>query len=263
MIIDFHVHAFNPKVAEKAIEKLQGLCGIVPFTRGLTEETVKRLDEWGVDKGVLLPIATKPSQQTIINDWSKEQDGEKFISFGSIHPDAEDYEEELERIKTMGLHGIKLHPDYQDFFIDDEKMDPVYDAIERSGLPVVFHAGYDSLSPDTIHCTPERTLKMIKKHPNLKTVLAHLGANCMWQEVLDKLAGFDGEVYFDTAFTSECPDELMQMVIEKHGADRILFASDCPWDSSYLIKEKILRMGISESDKEKILGKNAERLLGL
>lgn len=70
---------------------------------------------------------------------------------------------------------------------------------------------------------------MIKKHPKLKVVLAHLGANMMWQEVLDILAGVDGEVYFDTAFTTECPDDLMQLIIQKHGADRILFASDCPW----------------------------------
>ena len=70
-------------------------------------------------------------------------------------------------------------------------------------------------------------------------------------------------MYFDTAFTSMCPDELMQQIVEKHGADRILFASDCPWDSSYLIKENILRLNISEKDKDKILGENAARLLGI
>lgn len=264
MVIDFHVHAFNPKIAEKAVGKLEQVSGITPFTRGLTEETIKRFDEWGVDKGVLLSIATKPTQQTVINDWAAEQDGGRFISFGSIHPDAEDIESELERIKKLGLHGIKLHPDYQGFMIDDEKMDSVYDAVEQTGLPVIFHSGYDCVSPDLIHSTPERALKMIKKHPKLKVVLAHLGANMMWQEVLDTLAGVDGEVYFDTAFTTECPDDLMQLIIQKHGADRILFASDCPWDSSYLIKEKILKLsGISESDKEKILGLNAMRLLDI
>ena len=169
----------------------------------------------------------------------------------------------MQMSNTLGLKGIKLHPDYQGFMIDDERMDKIYDAIERADLPVIFHSGYDCVSPDLIHSTPERALNMIKKHPKLKVILAHLGANMMWEQVRDVLAGVDGEVYFDTAFTSMCPDELMQAIVEKHGADRILFASDCPWDSSYLIKEKILRLNISEDNKDKILGGNAERLLGL
>ena len=186
---------------------------------------------------MLLSVATKPTQQRVINDWCAEQDGGRFISFGGIHPDADDYEQEIAHIKKLGL--------------------------ERADLPVIFHSGYDCVSPDLIHSTPERALNMIKKHPKLKVILAHLGANMMWEQVRDVLAGVDGEVYFDTAFTSMCPDELMQAIVEKHGADRILFASDCPWDSSYLIKEKILRLNISEDNKDKILGGNAERLLGL
>ena len=263
MVIDFHVHAFNPKIAEKAVSKLADLCGIIPFTRGLIEETAQKLDEWGVDKGVLLPIATKPSQQKIINDWSREQDGGKFISFGSIHPDAEDVFDEIRRIKSIGLHGIKLHPDYQNFYVDEERLDDIYDAIEKADLPVIFHSGYDCLSPDDIHCTPERALKMIKKHKHLKIILAHLGANEHWQEVYDILAGTDGEVYFDTGFSADCPDELMEKIIRKHGADRILLASDCPWESTYIMKEKIKRLNISFNDREKIFGKNAEKLLNL
>lgn len=222
MVIDFHVHAFNPKVAEKAVEKLQAQSGITPFTRGTAEETIQRFDEWGIDKGVLLSVATKPAQQRVINDWCAQQDGGRFISFGGIHPDAEDYEQEIAHIKELGLHGIKLHPDYQGFMIDDERMDKIYDAIEKADLPVIFHSGYDCVSPDLIHSTPERALNMIKKHPKLKVILAHLGANMMWEQVRDVLAGVDGEVYFDTAFTSMCPDELMQAIVEKHGADRIL-----------------------------------------
>lgn len=110
MVIDFHVHAFNPKVAEKAVEKLQAQSGITPFTRGTAEETIQRFDEWGVDKGVLLSVATKPAQQRVINDWCAQQDGGRFISFGGIHPDAEDYEQEIAHIKELGLHGHKASP---------------------------------------------------------------------------------------------------------------------------------------------------------
>ena len=101
MLIDFHVHCFNEKIAEKAISVLEERAGIAPYTRGLISQTTALFDKWGVDKGVLLPIATKPSQQKVINDWAAAQDGGRFISFGSVHPDAEDLTEELDRIVEL------------------------------------------------------------------------------------------------------------------------------------------------------------------
>ena len=264
MLIDFHVHCFNPKIAERAISALQARCFIEPFTRGLISQTVKKFDEWGVDLGVLLPIATKPTQQRVLNDWCAEQNGGRFISFGSVHPDAEDLTEELDRIVRLGLKGIKLHPDYQDFMVDEERLDGFYEEIEKRGLPVVFHSGFDVYSPELIHCTPERALKMVKRHPHMKAVFAHLGGNDRWEEVYEVLAGSGGEVYFDTAFTSrKCPDGLMEKIIKKHGADRILFASDCPWDDPSVIRNKIDGLDLSGSEKEKIFSGNAKRLLGL
>lgn len=264
MVIDLHVHCFDPKIAERAIGGLKECSGIEPLTNGLVENTAERFDSWGVDRGALLPIATKPSQQRTINDWCVKQDGGRFISFGTVHPDAEDLFEELDRIVSLGLHGVKLHPDYQGFMVDEDRLDPLYDELERRGLPVVFHAGYDVFSPKLIHCPPERALKMLEKHPRMKVVLAHLGGNDCWQQVCEILAGIGGEVYFDTAFTSRyCPDELMEKIIRRHGADRILFASDCPWDDPLAIKEKIERLGISDDDKEKIFSGNARRLLDI
>ena len=180
MTIDFHVHAFNPKIAEKAVSKLAETAKIKPYTYGLIDETINCFDRWGVDKGVLLPIATKPSQHKIINDWAAQQDGDRIISFGSVHPEGEDALDELEKIKDRGLHGVKLHPDYQGFMVDEEKLEPVYEEIERLGLPVVFHAGFDCISPDLIHCPPERSVNVCKRHKHMKMVLAHLGGNQQW-----------------------------------------------------------------------------------
>ena len=264
MTIDLHVHAFDEKIAERAISVLEQRAGIVPYTRGTTAQTLERMDEWGIDRSVILPIATKPSQQTVINNWAKQIDSQRLISFGSVHPDAQDALDELERICQLGLHGIKLHPDYQGFMIDDPKLDVLLDAIAQTGLPVVFHAGFDVVSPDLVHCAPKAALKMFKRHKDLKVILAHLGGNDRWDEVYDTLAGVDGELYFDTAFTSwNCPDEMMQKIIDRHGVDRILFASDLPWDSPDKIRQKIMRLKLSDDAKEKILGLNAQRLLRL
>lgn len=265
MIIDFHTHAFNPKIAERAVAKLEEISGLTPYTRGLVDQLTDRFDEWGVDKGVMLSIATKPSQQRIINDWAAEigRENERIIAFGTVHPDAEDALEEIERIKELGLHGVKLHPDYQSFMADDPKLDDIYELLTEVGLPVIFHAGFDCMSPELIHCPPERALRMIKRHPKMKVVLAHLGGNDMWDEVCDLLAGIGGEVYFDTSFTAACPDGLMKSIIEKHGFERILLGSDCPWESTQKMIEKLMRLGLPDDAFKAILGGNAQRLLGL
>ena len=205
MLIDLHVHAFNEKIAAKALAALVGYSGLEPLTDGTLADTLSKLDEWGVDKAAILSIATKPSQQGIINSWAAKIKNERLLPFGSIHPEADDWADELVKIKEAGLYGIKLHPDYQGFKIDEERLFPVYELCSELGLVVLLHSGFDYYSPQEIHCTPERALNVIGKVKGLKLVLAHLGANRMWQEVFDKLAGADGELYFDTAFTLECP----------------------------------------------------------
>lgn len=265
MIIDFHTHAFNPKVAERAIEKLEQISGLKAYTRGSVDGLINRFDEWGVDAGVMLSIATKPTQQQVINDWAAEinDTNSRILAFGSVHPDAKDAPDEIQRIKELGLYGIKLHPDYQNFMVDDPRLDEIYECITEAELPVIFHAGYDCMSPELIHCPPERSANMLKRHPKMKVILAHLGANEYWQDVYDLLAGTDGEVYFDTSFTANCPDELMLKIIRKHGAERILLASDCPWESTQKMIEKLLRLDLGDAEREAIMDKNAARLLHL
>ena len=138
MIIDFHTHAFSEKIAQKAMSELAGTSGLTPYTDGTVRSLLKHMDETGVDKSVVLPIATKPSQQKIINSWANEIMSDRIYPFGSVHPDADDACEMLEEIKDSGLYGVKLHPDYQGFFADDERVYPVYEKCVQLGLPVVF-----------------------------------------------------------------------------------------------------------------------------
>ena len=261
MVIDFHVHAFNPKIAKKAIDALALCCKTDPLTDGLITTTCQRMDEWGVDKACLLSIATKPAQQRLITDWAAELDRDRFYPFMSLHPDADNWEEELSYALSKGLVGLKLHPDYQGFFVDDEKYDAFFEAVEKTGIPVVIHSGFDPVSPEVTHCDPERSKRLIERHRHMKLVLAHLGGNYMYEQVLDTLAGIDGEVYFDTAYAKACNDDMLAKIIDKHGADRILFASDCPWDSPKDTLEKLERLDISDDKMELILCKNALRLL--
>lgn len=262
MKIDFHTHAFTESIAQKAISNLEATASQKALTDGTVASLLSRFDEWGVDKGVVLTIATKPTQQKTINDWAASIASDRVIPFGTVHFAAPDALCELERIKSLGLKGVKLHPDYQGFEIDDEKMLPIYKKCAELGLVVMFHAGFDAVSPEHIHARPKASRKVHEAVPDMKMVLAHMGGNDCADEVLELLAGCGGEVYFDTSYIANTyDDETVMKIIDKHGADRILFASDCPWCSSKLTADMINRLPIGNDDKEKIFYKNAEGLL--
>ncbi len=269
MYIDFHTHAFNDAIAERAISKLEntlvseGHADDVPAaTRGTVGELLEKMDIWGIDKAVVLNIATKPSQQTVINNWAKEIQSDRIFCFGSVHPDADDALDELERIKELGLYGVKLHPDYQDFMVNDEKLMPIYRKCAELGLPVTFHAGFDVVSPDCVHCPPELSAQVLERVPDLTVILAHFGGNDRWDDVEKYLVGKN--VYFDISYTDgNTSDEQALRIIRNHGADRILFASDCPWHAASREKSMLERLPLSKEEKELIAHINAEKLLNI
>ena len=262
MVIDTHIHVFDEKIAHSAVEKLKQTAQIENVTDGTVADTDRKMTQWGVDKGVLLSIATKPSQQRKINDWIASKASERFIPFGPVHPDAPDAVEELEDIKELGMKGIKLHPDYQNFLIDEKRMYPIYERCRELGLICIFHGGYDPVSPELVHAMPEQTAKVLKELPGFQAVIAHLGGFGQWDDVEEYLAGTD--CYLDTALLAHgIENRQYERIIQKHGADKILFATDCPWESACDAINKIEQLSISDDDKEKIFYRNAALLLRL
>ena len=262
--IDFHVHAFADKIAVRTIDTLQKTAGVEPATNGTLAATQARMREWGVDGMVLLSIATKPSQHLVCNNWAASVKSECIFPFGSVHPDGADALAELERIKALGLYGVKLHPDYQGFYADEARMLPIYRKCGELGLPVIFHAGLDPICPDDIHCTPAMAARILEKCPETTMILAHLGGNAMWDEVETTLAGRFGNLYMDTALTGRYVDEeQLYRIIERHGADKILLGSDCPWDATDTTIAKIKRLGLREAQERMIFAENAQRVLGI
>lgn len=267
MIIDFHTHTFPDKVAPKAIGKLAAIAGIEPFTDGTVGDTLASQERTGVDICVCLNIATNPGQEHTINNTAAsicKEYPNRLIAFGSVHPDSPDAMEELAHIKELGIPGVKMHPDYQGFMADEERLDPIYDRISELGLPLVLHAGWDCYSPNLIHCPPERSASVARKFPKLKLVLAHFGGLKQWDQVLEHLAGLPN-VYFDTAMaaTYQLSEELAMKILNRHPAENILLGSDCPWEDPRASVRWVQALPLSESRKEAILSGNACRLLGL
>lgn len=263
MLIDFHTHFFPDRLAVRTLAHLSGVAGTQPNSDGTLPGTLQRMTEWGVDLAVGHHIATKPAQQTNVNSFAASSQSERMLCFGSVHPDSPDAIEELSRIKGLGLRGVKLHPDYQGFFVDEERMFPIYEKISELGLPLLLHTGWDPFSPDIVHAPPMAVAAVCERFPGLTIIGAHMGGMARYDEAEEYLVG-KKNLYLDTAMSAElCPAEQLGRMIKAHGADKVLFATDCPW-STVPSQLKILgEVGLTQDDLELITWKNAVRLLGL
>ncbi len=263
MIIDFHTHAFPEKIAERAIEKLSFTSGgLEPQHSGSAQSLKEEMKKDGVSISVVLGIATNEKQMENVNNFAAELDrDDAFVAFGSIHPDAPNALDELERIKALGLKGVKLHPEYQEFYVDDEKMKPIYKKISALGLITVFHAGLDYGYGEPFHCMPENLSRALSWFDS-PVIAAHWGGAGCKNDVVKYLCGKD--VWFDVSFGyGNMPKSYAQELVDKHTPDRLLFGSDMPWHRPAWEKRLIESLDISESDKEKIYFKNAMKLLNI
>lgn len=265
MIIDFHTHIFPDKIAEKTIESLERLSGITASTNGTLEGLLASMENSGVDMSVIMPVATKPEQMESINTYAKEiceKYSGRLISFGGIHPDCEDYRKELNRIKDLGLKGIKIHPDYQRVMIDDVRFMNIIEYADELGLIILTHAGVDIGLPEPVHCPPDKLRKVLDTLKPKKLVAAHLGGWKQWQEVYECLAGEN--VYLDTAFTFDFIErEMFLKVLKKHDENKILFATDSPWSYAKRDIEAVENLPVDDKIKQKIFSENAKKILGL
>ena len=266
MIIDFHTHVFPDRIAERTVSYLAEKSGNPPYYNGSVDGLLSKMRDSGVDLSVVLPVVTAPKQFESINGFAAEINAKyspSLISFGGIHPECEDLEGKMTAIKEMGLFGVKIHPDYQETYIDDERYVRILECAKENDLIVVAHAGVDNgYEGLPVRCTPERAKNLIRKVVHSKLVLAHLGANGMAEDVISVLCGED--VYFDTAYVLSRTDrDTFTRILAKHGEDRILFASDSPWSDMKRDIDLIRSFGLKKKTEEKILSLNAKRLLGI
>lgn len=269
MVIDFHTHVFPDKIAKKTIEHLSEKGSIPPFSDGTADGLIRDMEKNGIDISVNLPVLTSPKQFEGTNRYALELNRSfsdkkrRLISFAGIHPDCEDIEGKMKWIKENGFIGVKIHPDYQGHFINDEGYVKIVNSAKELDLVVLTHSGVDVGFPgEPVRSTPPLVRDLIKRAPYAKLVFAHMGANKMYDGVYSELAGED--VYLDTAYVMrDISRDMLLKIIDKHGADKILFASDSPWSNAGEDLE-ILKSYIEDKvTLDKILYKNAADLLGL
>ncbi|MHB9138283.1 MAG: amidohydrolase family protein [Victivallaceae bacterium] len=262
MIIDFHTHFYPEKIAEKALTAIAGIPGMKTYTDGTLNGLKLSMSAAGIDIAVGLPLANTSENVHGVNRWAALHNKLPVVLTGSIHPDTSDPEKTIRWIAGLGLKGIKVHPEYQNFRFSERHLDPIWQACIDNDLFVITHAGGDINFSPPFRSNPAELADFHNRFPKLKLVLAHLGSWGMWDEVDKYLVGLP--LYFDTAFIGGyLTTERAADIIRRHGADRILFGTDSPWRCQAASMRFIRSLALSVEEQEMIFYKNAALLLEL
>jgi len=263
-IIDFHTHIFPEHVAEKAMVALGETYGARPEGVATLSGLREAMDEAGVERAVLCPVATRPEQVPSINRWivraNEGLDRPRFFPFGALHPDFPEPEAELAYLRDQGVRGIKLQPHFQSYALEDPATLRMFELLED--FVVLLHAGQEIKPIPHVPTTPEKLRALHERFPRQRLVIAHLGGYKMWEEAEACLVG--QEVYLDLAYTfGKLGDADIARIIAAHGAERVVFASDYPWQRPAEALADLRRLGLPPEQERLILSENAARLLGL
>ncbi len=275
MFIDCHTHAFADKIADRAVEQLINYYHIDTSFGGRLADLIAAANAARLDALVMLVAATKPEQLKPANDWiltiaglSKAQLEAKLqmpvyprlIPFGTFHPEAPEWEKEIARLRSAGIKGIKLHPEFQQIDLAAPELLPFWEEVRRDFI-IMIHVGDPVVSADN-YSTPRKIASLLDKFPGIRIIAAHLGGYNFWDEVLQVLAG--KEVYLDTSSSLPYIDPaLLRQIVSKHGTDRLLFGSDYPLQSPAQEREmfEAKMHWLTSREKDRILGDNCAALL--
>ncbi|MBI5848795.1 MAG: amidohydrolase family protein [Nitrospirae bacterium] len=263
-IVDFHTHAFPDKLAERAVQVLleegRKKYDVQAFLDGKVSSLLASMDRSNIEKSVICMIATKPSQFDPIFNWSKQISSDRIIPFPSLHPESQNAADLVRKISAEGFKGVKFHPYYQEFSIDEKRLFPIYEELQKQGLIVVMHTGFDLAFERQRKCDPKMILNVLDAFPDLKLVTTHLGAWEDWDEVEKHLSG--RKIYMEISFSLDCmPKETARRIILNHPKDHILFGSDSPWADQGQAVSLLKGLELGQEMEDRILRKNALQLL--
>lgn len=259
--IDIHTHIYPDDIAQKATQSvrefydIQGSDGMT----GTAQMLLERGQKAGVEQFVILPVALRPDRVQHINDFISQQAElhSQFIPFAAVHAAMDGMNDEVERVLQRGVKGIKIHPDSQQFAIDDERLFPLYDMVQGR-VPVLLHMGDKRY--DFSH--PARLRKVLDMFPKLDVIAAHFGGYSMYETAREQLQ--DTNCVMDISSSMMFMDKGMpEKYINAYGAERIAFGTDYPmWDPVEEV-QAFLRLDITDAQKEQIAYKTAARILQL
>ena len=260
--IDAHCHIYPEKIAAKAVAGTDAFYGATSHGSGVVENMLAEGERAGIDLFLVQSVATTTKQVTSINEFIAREVAEhegKLVGLGTLHPDSEDLRGDVAHLMSLGLHGVKLHPDIQNFKVDDYRCLKIYELCEENGLPILMHTGDDRYD----NSNPNRLCPILDIYKGLTVIGAHFGGYSIWEKACAayrNVPNFYVDCSSSFAFLS---DEQIRNLIDGYGVDRVLFATDYPmWCAETEIK-RLLSLGLPEEDYRKIFSENAKRVYSL
>lgn len=260
-IIDAHCHIYPDKIAQKASDSTSNFYRMPSRLDGKISTLLDMGVKAGIDHFVVQSVATSPKQVSSINKFIADavaNSNGKFTGLGTMHPDSEDIEADFNEIMDLGLKGVKLHPDIQQFKIDDYRMLKIYELCEGR-LPILMHTGDSRFD----YSNPNRMVPIMDIYKNLTVIGAHFGGWSVWEEATKKLSNYEN-------FYVDCSSSFYAITLEKsrdlimaYGTKKVLFGTDYPMWLPNLEFERFMQIDLTEQEREDILYNNAAKLFGI
>ena len=263
-IIDAHSHIYPNGIARKAVEAVDRFYDGLPADHhdGTVDTLVRSGNAAGITRFIVHSVATSPHQVSSINRFIAKSQAESngaFMGMGTMHLDSDDLRRDFMELQSLGLHGVKLHPDIQRFNADDPRAMRIYEMCEAAGLPVCVHTGdyrYD-------YSNPPRIVNILRAFPKLKFIGAHFAGWSVWDEAARVLPDYPNIVVDSSSTFYAVTPEKARELIRIWTPDRVMFGTDYPlWPQKRDI-ECLLNLGLTDEDYQKIFWDNATALFGL
>jgi len=213
----------------------------------------------GVDRAVCLGVAPTPSRVEAANTFAAALASDRLVGLGSIHPGLSP-EENLASLRRHRLPGVKIHPIYQGYHLDDPVLRETLSAMQGEFFAVV-HVGLGDAGSE--RCTPAKFRDLALSVPGLELVACHFGGYLLLEEAEREVVGLPN-VWLDTSW----PPGLhriavadLRRIIARQGADRVVFASDWPMSDPRRDIETVRSIGLGNDETAAILGGNLAALI--
>lgn len=260
-ICDAHCHIYPEKIAARAVAGTDNFYGEHSTGLGTVADLLRQGNAAGIDHFIVQSVATTPHQVRRINEFIAAEvagSGGRLTGLGTLHPDSEDIAGDIAHLESLGLRGVKLHPDIQQFKIDDYRCLKIYELCEGK-LPILMHTGdyrYDFSNPN-------RLLPVLKIYQGLTVIGAHLGGWSIWEDASRQLAGIPN-FYVDcsSSFPYLKPEQARAIIL-RYGVQRVLFGTDYPMWTVQKELDYFFSLDLGEEANRRILCENVFQLFGI
>ena len=296
-MIDAHVHAFPDPAAGRRWQEAAGFLAERP---GTIEDVGTRMAAAGIDSAILLlfgrpghrmreliAAGADPDQARrraadelrAYNSWGLDvaRRDARFHAFVGVDPrvlDPDELASEISAAAAAGARGVKIVPPAMRLYADDPLLDPVHATCVEVGLPLLSQSGGGGSGPSGPRGPwgrPGPWDAVLRRHPNLRVVLAHLAHGL--EEELVELMHRQPSVVSDTSLALGHPRDpqpwdtrsadRVVALIRRLGTDRVLFGTNYPITDPVAYAERLRALPLTDPERIRIERTNAARLLGI